>query len=127
VLVANSDQTCLCDQKTVVALLSDGQGGLQVHGEYEVGRRIATLGLHDLDGDGALDLHAWLVQGVLAIAHGDGAGGFGAALRHGSNGPPIGAGFTQDLPPGYTELVDLVVRPVDDLGGSIELEFALQF
>jgi hypothetical protein len=122
VLIANSEPLCQCDLRTVVSLLSDGLGGLEVHGEYEVGRNIMKLDLHDLDGDGNLDLYAWLGQGVISIAAGDGAGGLGTARRHGATGIPMGAGHT-DL----GGLVDLIVAPMAPFDPELEaLQFVLQ-
>lgn len=122
IVVANSNVNCGCDLSTVETLISDGGGGFQLQGEYEVGRWIGSLDLHDLNGDGVLDLYAWLQQGVLATAYGDGAGGFSPAKRHGATGIPLGAGHAD---PGG--LVDFLVAPLVAPTPELEdLQFVLQ-
>lgn len=115
VVVVRADPFCACDLDTFVTLLSDGAGGLVLHGEYEIGRGIQQFQLHDMDLDGALDLVARLAQDVVAIAHGDGTGAFAAPERSGSLGYIVGAGRIA-----LSGLPSLFVVPIDATATRVE-------
>ena len=120
-LVVSKTWPCLCNLNSVLTFLSDGSGGFEYQGEYEIARELYSIRLHDMNADGSLDLLAQSYERVVALAPGTGTGGFLPPKRYGAWGWVAGIGHAN-----LDNKVDVVTFPVSAQKDDVEVQFVLQ-